>query len=49
MNSRMAADGRRADHVDSQLVAKIAGFDVEVVEDLDVVGKEPDRHDHDVA
>ena len=46
--ARVSADGGGADHVDAELVAKLAGFRVEIVEHFQMVGDEADRRDDDV-
>ncbi len=46
--SGMRSDGCGADHIEPQFVAQRGSFRVEIKEDLQVIGNEPDGRDHDV-
>jgi hypothetical protein len=45
----VCADCGGADHREVKVVADLPGFTVEIVEDLDVVREESDRHDNNVG
>ena len=47
--SGMRSDGCGANHIEPQFVAQRGGFRVEIKEDLQVIGNEPDGRDHDVG